>query len=242
MVGTRLKDKVCVVTGAAQGIGRATADLFVEEGGLVYLTDVRAKPGDVAADSYRQLDVSNGGQWTALVEEIIGKHGRLDVLVNNAGIVECYDKIDATTDEQWNRVIAVNQTGTFFGMRAVIPIMKRQGGGSIVNFSSIWGTAGAEGAAPYQAAKGAVRTMTKNAAISYAKDKIRVNSIHPGIIWTPLIQGQPKDLNDGIIAVTPMGRTADPREVAFGCLYLACDESSFVTGIELNIDGGYLAQ
>lgn len=111
-----------------------------------------------------------------------------------------------------------------------------------MNFSSIWGTAGAAGAAPYQAAKGAVRTMTKNAAISYAKDNIRVNSVHPGIVWTPLIEGQSKEMNEGIIAVTPMGRAGRPEEIAFGVLYLASDESSFVTGLELNIDGGYLAQ
>lgn len=240
----RLEGKVVLVTGAAQGIGAAIGTLFATEGAVLYLTDVQPSPKDELqpGTEYRRLDVSKEEDWRAVVSEIVERHDRLDVLVNNAGIVEHYGQIDATSTEAWHRVISVNQTGTFFGMREVVPVMKRNGGGSIVNFSSIWGTTGAAGAAPYQAAKGAVRTMTKNAAISYAKDNIRVNSVHPGIIWTPLIQGQSKEMNDSIIAVTPMGRAGRPEEIAFGVLYLASDESSFVTGLELNIDGGYLAQ
>ncbi len=203
----------------------------------------RMSKGDLPVGTeYRQLDVSKEDDWRSVVAEIVERHDRLDVLVNNAGIVEHYGQIDDTSTEAWHRVISVNQTGTFFGMREVVPVMKRNGGGSIINFSSIWGTAGAAGAAPYQAAKGAVRTTTKNAAISYAKDNIRVNSIHPGIVWTPLIEGQSKETNDSIIAVTPMGRAGRPEEIAFSVLYLASDEASFVTGLELNIDGGYPAQ
>jgi len=240
----RLQGKVALVTGAAQGIGAAVGRLFVQEGAVTYLTDVQATPREPSPDGahYRQLDVADEKAWKTVVAEIVDRHGRLDVLVNNAGIVEHYDQIDATSTQAWNRVVSVNQTGTFFGMREVIPVMKRNGGGSIVNFSSIWGTTGAPGAAAYQAAKGAVRTLTKNGAISYAKDKIRVNSVHPGIIWTPLIQGQSEEMNAGIIATTPMGRVGTPEEIAYGCLFLASDESSFVTGLELNIDGGYLAQ
>lgn len=240
----RLEGKVALVTGAAQGIGAAVGRLFAREGAIVYLTDVQASPREAApaGAEYRQLDVADETSWAFVVSEIVGKHGRLDVLVNNAGIVEHYGQIDATTTEAWHRVISVNQTGTFFGMREVVPVMKKSGGGSIINFSSIWGSVGAGGAAPYQAAKGAVRTLTKNGAVSYAKDKIRVNSVHPGIIWTPLIQGQSEEMNAGIIAVTPMGRSGTPEEIAYGVLYLASDESSFVTGLELNIDGGYLAQ
>jgi NAD(P)-dependent dehydrogenase (short-subunit alcohol dehydrogenase family) len=240
----RLQNKVALVTGAAQGIGAAIGRMFALEGAVVWLADVQATPREPppAGAQYRRLDVADEAQWQAVVAEIVATHGRLDVLVNNAGIVEHYGQIDATTTEAWSRVISVNQTGTFFGMREVVPVMKRNGGGSIVNFSSIWGTTGAAGAAPYQAAKGAVRTLTKNGAISYAKDRIRVNSVHPGIIWTPLIQGQSEEMNAGIIAVTPMGRAGTPEEIAYGVLYLASDESSFVTGLELNIDGGYLAQ
>ncbi|MBX3567899.1 MAG: glucose 1-dehydrogenase [Rhizobiaceae bacterium] len=240
----RLQGKVALVTGAAQGIGAAVGRLFAQEGAVVYLTDVQASPREAAPAGveYRRLDVADETAWKSVVSDIVAKHGRLELLVNNAGIVEHYGQIDATTTEAWHRVISVNQTGTFFGMREVVPVMKKNGGGSIVNFSSIWGSAGAGGAAPYQAAKGAVRTLTKNGAISYAKDNIRVNSVHPGIIWTPLIQGQSEEMNAGIIAVTPMGRSGTPEEIAYGVLYLASDESSFVTGLELNIDGGYLAQ
>ncbi|NGN44653.1 glucose 1-dehydrogenase [Mesorhizobium sp. CGMCC 1.15528] len=239
----RLSNKVTLVTGAAQGIGHAIATLFVAEGAIVYMSDVADAPKQpVEGAIYRRLDVGIEADWATVVDEILARHQRLDVLVNNAGIVEHYGQIHETSTEAWDRVVRINQSGTFFGMREVIPQMKKNGGGSIVNFSSIWGTMGAGGAAPYQAAKGAVRTLTKNAAISYAKDNVRVNSVHPGIIWTPLIQGQSEGMNAGIVAATPMGRVGTPREVAFGCLFLASDESSFVTGLELNIDGGYLAQ
>ena len=167
---------------------------------------------------------------------------RIDVLVNNAGIVFCYAPIHETSLEDWDKVIAVNQKGIFLGMRAVIPAMMKQHGGSIINISSIWGVVGAPGVAPYQASKGAVRTMTKNAAITYAKDNIRANSIHPGIIWTPLIEAQEKAITDSLVADTPLGRLGQAEEVANGALFLASDEASFVTGVELAIDGGILAK
>lgn len=241
---TRLAGKTALVTGGAQGIGRAICDLFAREGATVVMTDVQTEPQGLKSDriSYLRLDVANADDWSSVVKSVLATHWRLDILVNNAGIVHSYGPIHETRMDDYDKVIAVTQTGTFLGMREVIPLMKEQGSGAIVNISSIWGSVGAPGAAAYHAAKGAVRNMTKNAAITYARDNIRVNSVHPGIIYTPLIQGQTNELNDEIVAVTPMGRMGQPDEIAKGCLFLASDESSFVTGAELVIDGGYLAQ
>jgi NAD(P)-dependent dehydrogenase (short-subunit alcohol dehydrogenase family) len=138
--------------------------------------------------------------------------------------------------------VAVNQTGVFLGMKTVAPVMRENGGGSIVNSSSIWGNVAVPGAHTYHATKGAVRNMTKNAAMTYATEGIRANSLHPGIINTPLVQAQAEDVNEFVVGMTPMGRMADPREIAYGVLFLASDESSFMTGAELVIDGGYTAQ
>jgi NAD(P)-dependent dehydrogenase (short-subunit alcohol dehydrogenase family) len=240
----RLKGKVALVTGAAQGIGQAIAELFAKEGAIVIGTDV--KPAAAAKASgkveFQSHDVTKVEDWTRVVDGIVGRHGRIDVLVNNAGIVYCYDPIHQTSLEDWNKVIAVDQSSVFYGMRAVLPSMMRQKKGSIINISSIWGVVGAAGVAPYQAAKGAVRTMTKNAAITYARDNIRANSIHPGIIWTPLIEAQDKAITDSLVADTPLGRLGQADEIAYGALFLASDESSYVTGVELAIDGGILAK
>jgi NAD(P)-dependent dehydrogenase (short-subunit alcohol dehydrogenase family) len=239
----RLSGKVAIVTGAAQGIGKAIAETFVREGATVIAGDVKPAPaGEGWSDiQFRTLDVTRQEDWEAAVKAA-EKYGRLDILVNNAGIVFSYDPIHETSMDNWNKVIAVNQTGTFLGMRAVIPTMRAQKSGSIVNISSIWGVVGATGVAAYQAAKGAVRTMTKNAALTYAADNIRANSIHPGLIWTPLIEAQDKAITDSIVAETPLGRPGKAQEVANGVLFLASDESSFVTGVELPIDGGFLAR
>ena len=233
----RLAGKIAIVTGAASGIGRATADLFAEEGAVVYATDIVPRP-TAERIHYVQQDVSSEEQWAALVSRVEKEQDRLDILVNNAGIVGTYDTITEAKMSDYHRVIAVNQTGFFYGMRYSIPLMQRSGGGSIVNISSIWGLIGAVGVAPYQASKGAVTTLTKNAALSYAP-KIRANSIHPGAILTQIIERQDDALNQQLIADTPLKRMAQPREVAFAALYLASDESAFVTGAELVIDGGY---
>jgi NAD(P)-dependent dehydrogenase (short-subunit alcohol dehydrogenase family) len=238
----RLKGKVALISGGAQGIGAATAELFAKEGAIVFVGDQKDPAEKLANVTYVRLDVTNEFDWERVVADILARHGRIDVLVNNAGIVASYDPIDATSTETWNRIIAVNQTGVFFGMRAVLPAMKKARGGSIINISSIWGVVGAPGVASYQASKGAVRTMTKNAAITYAAENIRANSIHPGIIWTPLIEAQDKDITAAIVADTPLGRLGRAEEIANGCLFLASDESSFVTGVELPIDGGILAK
>jgi NAD(P)-dependent dehydrogenase (short-subunit alcohol dehydrogenase family) len=241
----RLQGKVAIVTGGARGIGRATVELFAEEGATVYAVDVGAPapPFDHAAIRFSTLDISSERDWARLIEDIRSHHGRLDILVNNAGIGGSQAPIATETLEDWNRVLMVNQTGTFLGMRAAAPLMQSRRSGSIINVSSIWGITAVAGAAAYHASKGAVRTLSKNAAITFAPDRIRVNSLHPGIVGTPLILNeQPKAVSDAVIAATPLGRMAEPRELAFGCLFLASDESSFMTGAELVIDGGYLAR
>ncbi|WP_030169979.1 SDR family NAD(P)-dependent oxidoreductase [Streptomyces sp. NRRL S-813] len=238
----RLDGKVGIVTGASRGIGHAIADAMAAEGAAVVATS-RAATDDSFGDGvrYASLDVASEADWQRVTAEVIERHGRLDFLVNNAGII-AYETVHELTSDEWNRVVAVNQTGTWLGMREVIPQMISQGGGSIINVSSIWGSAAVAGAHAYHATKGAVRNMSKSAAVSYAKERVRVNSIHPGFIWTPLTEAQAPEVNEYVISQTPMGRAGRPEEIAAGVVFLASDEASFVTGSELVIDGGYLAQ
>ena len=191
--------------------------------------------------AWHQLEVSSEDDWRRVVAHAEESPGGVDVLVNNAGIIT-YDLPHEVTLEDWSRVVAVNQTGTWLGMREVVPGMLRRGGGSIINVSSIWGNAAVAGAHAYHATKGAVRNMSKSAAITYAKDGIRVNSLHPGFIVTPLTDAQDPSINEYVVGQTPMGRAGQPEEIAHGAVFLASDESSFMTGSELVIDGGYLAQ
>jgi NAD(P)-dependent dehydrogenase (short-subunit alcohol dehydrogenase family) len=237
----RLEGKVALVSGSAQGIGRGVAELLAEEGALVYAGDIKDVASGKGIEPVK-LDVTKAEDWKKVVDAIVAKHGRIDVLVNNAGIVRAYGQVADTELEDFNAVVSVNLTGTFLGMKAALPAMRNARNGSIINFSSIWGNVGVGGAAAYSAGKGGVRNLTKNAAISYAPENIRVNSVHPGLIRTPLVEAQSDEMNAGIIAATPMGRMGTPREVANVCLFLASDESSFVTGSELIVDGGYLAQ
>jgi NAD(P)-dependent dehydrogenase (short-subunit alcohol dehydrogenase family) len=238
----RLAGKVALVTGASRGIGLGVVERFAEEGAAVFAGST-SNPSDVFPSGVEGLllDVGNEVHWRSAIDNILSKHGRIDVLVNNAGIIAYAALHDLTLDD-WTKVINVNQTGVFLGMRAVVPAMQRQKSGSIINISSIWGNSAVSGAHAYHATKGAVRNMTKNAAITYVADGIRVNSLHPGFVDTPLTQAQDPLVNDFVIAATPMKRAGTPREIANGCLFLASDESSFMTGSELVIDGGYLAQ
>jgi NAD(P)-dependent dehydrogenase (short-subunit alcohol dehydrogenase family) len=238
----RLQGKVALVTGAAGGIGYAVAELFTKEGATVVAGDIASPPKPYPSGvEAMTLDVTSEGEWATATATIVEKHSRLDVLINNAGII-AYEPLHELDIKDWAKMIAVDQTGVFLGMREAVRVMRRQKSGSIVNISSIWGSAAVAGAHSYHAAKGAVRNMSKNAAMTYVGDGIRVNSVHPGFIHTPLTDAQAPDLNDAVIAATPMKRGGQPIEVAYGCLFLASDESSYITGIELVIDGGYLAQ
>jgi NAD(P)-dependent dehydrogenase (short-subunit alcohol dehydrogenase family) len=238
----KLQGKVVLVTGAASGIGHAVSELFAQEGATVFASDI-ASPQTPYSDGIQAmtLDVTSEGDWETAVDKVVEQTGRLDVLINNAGTI-AYEPLHELDMKRWLQMIAVDQTGVFLGMREAVRVMRRQKSGSIVNISSIWGSAAVAGAHSYHAAKGAVRNMTKNAALTYVSEGIRVNSVHPGFIHTPLTDAQAPALNDVVIASTPMKRGGKPIEVAYGCLYLACDESSYVTGSELVIDGGYLAQ
>ena len=246
----RLAGKVALISGAARGMGESEVRLFVREGAQVVLGDVLEEQAlAVLEDIVRQggaatfvpLDVTKESDWQQAVETSEQTYGRLDILVNNAGIVRMAP-LDETSLEDWNEVISVNQTGVFLGMKHAIPAMRRAGSGSIVNISSIAGLIGLPNIPAYQASKGAVRLLTKNAAVQYAADKIRVNSIHPGRIETPMTAPLAPERREMVLRLTPLGRDGKPEEVAYGVLYLASDESSYVTGTELIIDGGYTAQ
>lgn len=234
----RLEHKIAVVSGAAAGIGRATAERFAAEGAHVYAADVAyTAPYDEGTIHHRPLDVRDLASWERLAAEVADAGGA-DILVNNAGMVGTYAGITDIDLKDWDNVIAVNQTGVFYGMRTFIPQMTETGG-SVVNVSSIWGAVGAAGVAAYTASKGAVTQMTKNAALTYAGQKVRVNSVHPGLIATPMIDAQGQAVSNTVIAATPLGRIGQPGEVANVILFLASDEASYVTGAQYMVDGGY---
>jgi 3alpha(or 20beta)-hydroxysteroid dehydrogenase len=237
----RLEGKVALITGAARGMGHTTAELFAKEGATVIGGDViEAEPYEGAVEAV-DLDVSSEEAWKRAIAGIVDKHGRLDVLINNAGVI-AYEPILELDLENWHRLMAVDQTGVFLGMRESLPAMIDSGGGSIVNLSSIWGAVAVPGAHAYHAAKGAVLNMTRNVALTHVGDGVRCNAILPGYIKTPLTDVQAPEVNQSMVDTTPMHRGGEPIEVAYGSLYLASDESSFVTGTELVIDGGLMAQ
>jgi NAD(P)-dependent dehydrogenase (short-subunit alcohol dehydrogenase family) len=254
----RTKGKAAIVTGAALGIGRAACLLLAKEGAKVAITDVRDAEGrELArqisdtggAATYWHLDVAREDEVKSVFARIREQFGRIDVLVNNAGIAGVNKPTHEITEEEWDRVISVNVKGVFFCTKHVIPYLRQAGGGSIINLSSIYGIIGAPDIPPYHASKGAVREMTKTDALLYAKEKIRVNSVHPGYIWTPLVEDLGKKSPEGVAAfrqhldsLHPVGHVGEPDDIAYGILYLASEESKFVTGSELVIDGGYTAQ
>lgn len=245
----RLSGKVAIVTGASQGMGAAHATLFVKEGAKVILTDVNEAAGaKLAAELgenavFIKQDVTKKSEWDSLVQAAESKFGTVTVLVNNAGVLGPIRTTAELSEDEFLKVCAVNQLGVFLGMQAVLPGMIKAGGGSIVNISSVAGIVAIYGAPSlaYVASKFAVRGMTKQVAVEYGKHNIRVNSIHPGYIRTPMMVAATDEEGGEALAQIPLGRLADPSEVSNLALFLACDESSFITGSEHIIDGGMVA-
>jgi len=253
----RLKGKVAVITGGSVGIGAATATRMAEEGADVAILDCRDPDGESLAKqltnrglkaAYWHCDVSREQAVKKALDEVADTFGSLTVLVNNAGIAGANKPTHELTEEEWDLVQNVNVKGVFFCTKHAIPHMKKAGVGSIINLSSIYGLISAPDIPPYHASKGAVRLMSKTDALLYATENIRCNSIHPGFIWTPLVethlQTTGMDLEEAkkaTAALHPVGHMGEPDDIAWGAVYLASDESKFVTGSELVIDGGYTA-
>ena len=254
----RLQDKVALVTGGARGLGKAQCIRMSEEGAKVAVTDVLDEEGRQVAEQIRQaggqgefwhLDVTDENEVREVLESVTQKWGKLDVLVNNAGITGADKPTDEMTVEEWRAVSDVNVLGVFLCTKHAVPKLRDAGGGSIINLSSIYGIIGAPDIPAYHASKGAVREMSKVDALLYAGDNIRVNSVHPGFVYTPLVESfaEGKDMSleefkDKTAAKHPIGRMGEPDDIAWGVVYLASDEAAFVTGSELVIDGGYTAQ
>ena len=248
----RLEGKVALVTGGARGQGASEARLFAREGAKVVIADildtegeeVAAEIGESGGDAlFVHLDVTSEERWRSAIAAAVSRFGKLDVLVNNAAIWR-RGRVEETTGEHWDAVLEVNAKGVFLGTKAAIPEMRKAGGGSIINISSVAGLVGSLTSSAYSASKGAVRLFTKSTAIQYAGEGIRANSIHPGAIDTDMGDEvwANAETRDEVIARTPVGRMGVPADIAYGALYLASDESSFVTGSELVIDGGMFAQ
>lgn len=253
----RVKNKTAIVTGGARGIGRSACILLAREGANVAVTDVLDDEGERLASEIRKasgraafwhLDVSKEAEVAQVFQAVSERFGGIDVLVNNAGIAGVDRPTHEISEEEWDRLMAVNVKGVFFCTKHAIPHLRRRAGGSIINLSSIYGIIGAGDIPPYHASKGAVRLMTKNDALIYAPDKIRVNSIHPGFIWTPLVEtfaeahGEVSEVRTQLDARHPLGHVGEPDDIGWGIVYLASDEAKFITGSELVIDGGYTAR
>ena len=249
----RLAGKVALISGGARGMGAAEARLFAREGAQVVVADVleaegKAVAAEVSAGGgqsvFARLDVTSEADWVQAIALAVSRFGKLNVLVNNAGIGGS-SRVEDTTAEAWDRVMGVNAKGVFLGTKAAIPAMRRAGGGSIVNIASQLGLVGMEDSSPqYTASKGAVRLLTKTTALQYAREGIRCNSVHPGPILTPMTEQRRADpvVYQRMLSRIPLGRYGEADEVAYAVLYLASDESAFVTGSELVIDGGWTAQ
>lgn len=251
----RLSGKVAIVTGAALGIGRAIVRHMSEEGAQVAIldlleTEARALESELGGRGVKfwRCDVAKEVEVEVAFSAAVRHFGRLDIVVNNAGISGVNKPTHEVTEAEWDRVQSINVKGVFFGTKHAIVHLRNAGGGSIINLSSIYGLVGATDVPPYHASKGAVRLMTKTDALLYAPDRIRVNSIHPGFIWTPMVQNHLAGLGDvaqgrkAVDALHPLGHMGEPDDIAWGAVYLASDEAKFVTGAELVIDGGYTAR
>lgn len=237
----RLDNKIALITGGANGQGAVEAELFLAAGAKVVISDVDTEAGDTVAGKlgvdceFVEQDVASEADWARVVEHIVSQHGRIDVLVNNAGVFRVLE-LEETTLDAWNQLIAVNQTSVFLGMRTVAPLMKQHGAGSIINISSIAGLGAAPQCPAYSAAKWAVRGMSKSAALQYAADGVRVNSVHPGLIETTMMDEFPVG-RDKLVKRVPVGRLGDAIEVARVVLFLASDDASYCTGHEFTVDG-----
>ena len=247
----RLKNKIALITGAAHGMGESAARLFAREGAKVIVADILESEGQAVVQSiaaiggealFMRLDVTDEAQWIATIGAAIARYGRLDILVNNAGISGAVP--DRMSTEYFDRLMAVNTRGTFLGLKHAVTEMQKTGGGSIVNLSSISGFVGqAFVHMGYNAAKAAIRMLTKSAAVQYGKDRIRVNSVHPGMMPPMLTSVTAADpaLREKVLATVPLGRAGTAEEAAYAVLFLASDEASYITGTELVVDGGFLA-
>lgn len=244
----RLEGKTALITGAAMGQGKEMAKLFAQEGAKVILTDMNMEGKEVAEEilskdgnaSFIQMDVVNFEDWNKVAKHIEDTYENLDILVNNAGIAG-RSSIEDMTENEWQKVMDVDAKGVLLGMKSMLPLLKKSKKGAIVNNSSIWALVGSGVSASYHAAKGAVRMLSKTAAIEFAPSGIRVNCIHPGVVRTALTEPLLSDPNESW-RVGPIGRFAEPIEIAYAALFLASEEASYITGIDLPVDGGYTAR
>jgi len=248
----RLDGKVALISGGARGMGAAEAKLFASEGAKVVIGDVLEEAGRQTEAQIAEaggealfvpLDVTNEDDWNRAVSAAVERFGKLDILVNNAGIWNG-DSVESESEQNWDRVMDINAKGVFLGTKAAIPAMREAGGGSIVNISSVAGIIGSRGATSYNASKGAVRILTKSTAVQCAAEGIRCNSVHPGPIQTDMLDMvyPDEETRETRRSAVPLGRTGEMADVAYGVLFLASDEASYMTGSELVIDGGVTAQ
>jgi NAD(P)-dependent dehydrogenase (short-subunit alcohol dehydrogenase family) len=253
----RLSGKVAIVTGGSLGLGRAIARRMAQEGAKIAILDVLEAEGDALewelcsagmAAKYWHCDVAREAQVMSVFGEAAAKFGHIEIVVNNAGVSGTNKPTHEISEGEWDFVQSINVKGVFFGTKHAIPHLRKSGGGSIINLSSIYGLVGAPDVPPYHASKGAVRLMTKTDALLYAPDRIRVNSIHPGFIWTSMVEKHLASLGEVIAgrravdALHPLGHMGEPDDIAWAAVYLASDEAKFVTGAELVVDGGYTAR